>query len=126
MSRGGRRRAVVGQFGGIGGIPQPKLAKNSFTRAVLRPIRRRRGGRPFQLRARRRKADRLSLIGWLLVLIPAFAGGVSYLIWQNSTVWWVGQIAALPLLIAIVLRQEEPPKDAGHFQEPSGGPWWSP
>ena len=84
------------------------------------------GGRPFQVRLRRRKVDRLSLIGWLLVLIPAVAGPVSYLIWQNATVWWVGQVATLPLLIVLVSRQSKPPRDSGHFQEPSGGPWWSP
>lgn len=58
----------------------------------------------------------------------ALAGGIGYILFPTTKMWWIGQLAAVPLIIFILLRAErlkQEPRDGRHFSG-GDGPWWSP
>jgi hypothetical protein len=62
-----------------------------------------------------------------LVLI-AMSGGVAYVIWPSSWLWWLGGLTSIPLLMYLMRlqrEQDEDEKNAGiHFRDGGGGDGW--
>lgn len=63
-----------------------------------------------------------------LTVALALAGGIAYVVVPTTKMWWIGLLAALPLLVFIIHRADkhgQQAKDSEHFPD-DGGPWWSP
>ena len=69
------------------------------------------------------------MAAWSIAIALALAGGVAYLVWPTTTLWWIAWFAPLPLLWRVVLRERrtgQAQKDGEHFAGHDSGPWWSP
>jgi hypothetical protein len=67
---------------------------------------------------------------WGLALAVALAGGVAYLLWPSTLLWWLAPFAALPFLWLARTRAERTGshrRESEHFDSHgAGGPWSSP
>jgi apolipoprotein N-acyltransferase len=84
-------------------------------------------GRPRKWREAQRRRDFIALTVATLI---ALAGGVAYLLWPTDLMWWLGPLAAGPLLWLVYSFQKQTkahPKDTEHFQDRGADDaWWPP
>jgi hypothetical protein len=62
-----------------------------------------------------------------LALALAFAGGIASILSPTSRMWWIGQLALIPLVLLVVIRTERfGERSKGVDGGSDDGPWWSP
>jgi hypothetical protein len=63
------------------------------------------------------RPSRRLLIGvlWIAAVTLAVTGAVAYLVWPSGWLWWLGSLAALPLLLLVIVRGRDKGEGDPHF-----------